>query len=124
MIKNTDIETNTLFPVPLHPRRERKRGFNQAIVLAKAIGTITNQTIYTNQSKRIIHTRQQASLKRAQRQKNLNQAFSCKPGLRHVIIIDDVFTTGSTTRSYSQCLKKAGYVVTEIWCLCVSSISE
>lgn len=103
-----------LVPVPLHPRKERERTFNQARELARAVaarlgaGTRAEQLL-----RRVIDTQTQTNLDREQRRANLKNAFalapraSINPDLRYVLI-DDVFTTGSTLNACAAVLRRAG----------------
>ena len=102
-----------LVPVPLHPRKQRERGFNQSYYIAKSLlplhRTLTLQCLL----RRTIDTSTQTRLNRQERQKNLKRAFSLKSqtnlevNKKH-IIIDDVFTTGATLNSCSQVLYQVG----------------
>jgi ComF family protein len=108
-------------PVPLHPKRLRERGFNQAELLSRQLGMRLQIPVRMNFLKRIRYTQPQASLKdRRDRLKNMNDVFSSdhipmeKTGMT-VILVDDVFTTGATMRSAAAILKKAG--VPSVWAL-------
>lgn len=106
-----------LIPVPLHASRKRKRYFNQAEELAKVIGSETNLPVL-NALRRIRSTTTQTTLTRAQRLDNLKGAFilslkksssSTEKSLpSKVILVDDVFTTGSTVDACAKVLRKAG----------------
>jgi competence protein ComFC len=87
-------------PVPIHGRRQRERGFNQAELLARVICERTGWELRADLLTRTRYTPPQAKLDRAQRQKNLADAFVLRQldailG-RHVILVDDVLTTGAT----------------------------
>ncbi len=100
-----------IIPVPLHLRRERERGFNQAEVLArifsKKFGLVINKNL-----RRGIYTTQQAKLSREQRLVNLKDAFSwidnAKMAPEKVLLVDDVFTTGATMQECAKVLKSNG----------------
>lgn len=105
-----------LVPVPLHPRKKRKRGFNQSERLASALSRAAGAgTRVVPLLRRIADTPSQTSLDRRTRQANLKNAFALEPGadlnprLRH-ILVDDVFTTGSTLNSCARALRRAGCV--------------
>lgn len=110
----------TIIPVPLHARRERERGFNQAEVLAKLFSKKFGLAINKN-LRRVIYTAQQVKLSGEERRKNLKNAFvwggeACQPGLRapeKVLLVDDVFTTGATMRECAKVLKSNGTKV--VW---------
>ena len=97
-------------PVPLHPRREYQRGFNQAQDLAGHLGLPVAPLL-----KRIVHTRSQIELPKDQRRANVQGAFALRQVPRHgmwvagvVVLVDDVSTTGSTLDACARVLKDAG----------------
>lgn len=102
-----------LVPVPLHPVRLRDRGFNQAQLLAEAIGpTFPNAVLNTN-LRRIRPTRVQSRIQdQAERRRNVRGAFAVDPDRnfdgRVVLLIDDVVTTGGTVAECARALKRAG----------------
>ncbi len=100
-----------IVPVPLHPTRERERGFNQASLLAESLGAQIS-TPSQPLLERIRYTTTQTALDRAERMENLHNAFRLRKnadvrGLR-VLLIDDVLTTGSTLSECARVLKRAG----------------
>lgn len=103
-------EDLVLVPVPLHPQRERWRGFNQSFVLAQAIGNIADLEIASHALRRIRKTHPQATLSRENRLRNLHKAFSCTaiPPHKEIMLIDDVATTGTTLEECARLLKKNG----------------
>jgi ComF family protein len=107
-----------LIPVPLAQQRFRKRGFNQAIVLAEHIHRATNLTLRTDLLVRTRETLEQAGLDQRARRKNIRRAFEItgKPP-KHVAIIDDVVTTGSTVNEVARVLKRAGAERVEVWAI-------
>ena len=101
-----------IMPVPLHSKRLRQREFNQALLLADAIGRHLNIPVaYTNLI-RAISTPAQTTLSRKSRLKNLRRAFAVRhPDAivkRRILLIDDVFTTGTTVNECAKTLRKAG----------------
>lgn len=109
-----------IIPVPLHEKRLRKRGFNQALELARPIQKHLNIPIMNKAIQRVRATTPQSSLKRTSRKRNLTNAFEIKKTLpfEHVAIIDDVVTTGSTVSALSFALKQAGVERVDVWCVC------
>jgi len=109
-LKISGLQTTLLMPIPLHPRRHKRRGYNQSIELAKALGNLQDLTV--NQDLvRIKNTASQAKLNRVQRLRNMQAAFVYQgPSLenKHILLIDDVLTTGATIEAASQAIKKAG----------------
>jgi len=100
-----------IVPVPLHPTRERERGFNQARVLAKILARRTDAPLL-DVLRRIRYTTTQTRLDRETRIRNLRNAFRLreKAAVRglHLLLIDDVLTTGSTVDECARVLKAAG----------------
>jgi len=98
-------------PVPLHATRFRERDFNQAEVLANLLAKRTGQPVI-KALKRIRYTTTQTRLDRAQRMENLRNAFRVRHASavqsRHLILVDDVFTTGSTVEECARVLQEAG----------------
>ncbi len=106
-----------IIPVPLHPARYRSRGFNQAIEIAWPISKALDIPIDNHTIKRIVNTGTQTKLHARERRKNLRGAFQLKKPLtaKHIAIIDDVITTGSTVTELAVVLKKAGAERIEVW---------
>lgn len=102
-------DADTVVPVPLHPRREYHRGFNQAEHLARCLGLPVTPLLSRTRA-----TRSQIDLPRDQRRQNVKGAFALSvPGSRLpvpgiVILVDDVSTTGSTLDACARVLKSAG----------------
>lgn len=96
-------------PVPLHPARERMRGFNQAHLLAKALAARWELPLLPVLT-RTRHTAAQMQLPADERLGNVRGAFTAQAALadRRVILVDDVFTTGSTLAACTRALKAAG----------------
>lgn len=93
------IKVDCFIPVPLHWTRQLKRGFNQAYILAKRIAQYKNVPVY-NMLKRIKATEYQARLEKFQRDQNVKEAFIVAHEYqiqgKHVVLVDDLCTTGST----------------------------
>lgn len=98
-----------ILPVPLHPRRRRERGFNQAEVLAEAVGQRLAVPL-GHDLLRIVDTRAQVGLDYAGRRANMQGAFRCGAAVRgvSVLLIDDVVTTGATMEAAGLALLDAG----------------
>lgn len=98
-----------LIPVPLHPSRLAKRGYNQAEVIARAMGERLNLPVITDAVKRIENTKPLKELSPQERRKNLQKAFAPAKNQtywKNVLIIDDIYTTGSTIDAVSRILKE------------------
>ena len=98
---------DTLMPVPLHPRKRRKRGYNQAEWIARGIETVCHCPIENNVLFRAIDTDSQTRKTIYERHRNMEEIFSLQnaDSLRgkHILLIDDVITTGATINA---CIKK------------------
>jgi ComF family protein len=108
-----DREFDVIVPVPLHPARQRERGFNQASLLALALRDRVAAPIKPL-LERVRYTTTQTAFDRTERIENLHGAFRLRRkadvrGLR-VLLIDDVLTTGATLSECARVLKKAGAV--------------
>jgi len=102
---------DALVPVPLHSSRMRARGYNQAEVLARELGRLLDIPVQTHLIRRIKKTRPQKQLNRLQRQNNLKRAFKLYRNdvkLKTIIIVDDIYTTGSTVDAMAAVLREAG----------------
>lgn len=100
-----------VIPIPLHAKRYMQRGYNQAAVIAYAFAD-KNGYAYADALCRNRATRSQVGLHRDERQKNMHGVFSMRKNSdvrgRSILLIDDVFTTGSTVASAARVLKDAG----------------
>lgn len=109
-IKHNDELPESLIAVPLHHKRIKQRGYNQASVLAQVI----SQQLHIPNNKHCVlrhkATRAQSELTAKQRQSNLRHAFtvSNKITQKHIALVDDVMTTGSTLNALATCLKRQG----------------
>ena len=102
-------DVNQIIPVPLHKKRYVERGFNQAEIIAQILSRELSIPLNKN-LKRIKYTRQQAKLDKREREENIKEAFTLSDDIipRVVIIVDDVFTTGSTMQACAKVLKEKG----------------
>jgi ComF family protein len=101
---------DAIVPVPLHNSRLRKRGYNQSTEISRVIAKETGIAIEQKIVIRHRRTLTQTGLKANQRQKNIRGAFKLlgKLNAKHVLIVDDVITTGSTVNELSRVLKQSG----------------
>ena len=106
-----------LIPVPLHTRRLRERGFNQAQELTRILSARLSIAVDSHSLCRTRDTSAQSSLPKKERQKNIRNAFalSAKVDSSHVAIIDDVMTTGLTVNEIAKILRASGVSEIEIW---------
>ena len=99
-----------ILPVPLFKKRLRQRGFNQSIELARALSKKTGWPMELHCVQRVRETSAQTGLDAKARRKNIRGAFEVVESFlqKHVVIVDDVVTTGSTVNELSRVLKKSG----------------
>ena len=105
-ISEHGFSASVVIPVPLHRKRERERGFNQAQLIAKALSL----PVDTNIVRRCKNTVTQTGLSRSERSRNLAGAFEVFGNVKgeNVLVMDDVLTTGATMNEIAKVLKKAG----------------
>lgn len=100
-----------IIPIPLHKSRKRKRGYNQAEIIAKCLSEKTGVSLVSDALFRVKKTTAQKKLDRQERMGNLRDAFALserwKP-VANVLLIDDIYTTGATVEQAAKILKKAG----------------
>lgn len=107
---------SALVPVPLHPARQRQRGFNQAERIASAAGATLGIPVLRDAVQRLRATPAQSGLDLRQRRRNLRNAFRVTGELpAHVAIVDDVVTTGSTLLALGRTLHDAGVTRIDAW---------
>lgn len=99
-------EIDLICPVPLHPKKERKRGYNQSFHLAKGLSGVLNIPVDAQTLRRKIHTATQTKRSRYERWENVEGIFEVtNPALfegKHLLLVDDVVTTGSTLEACVQ----------------------
>ena len=109
-----------VIPVPLHPRRLRWRGFNQAVILAREVGRLEKIPVDPFILLRSRETPPQTQLAEEERRKNMRAAFAVNPAKpiegKTLLLVDDVYTSGATVNECSRTLLRAGakevYVLT------------
>ncbi|MFK2891064.1 ComF family protein [Dyella flagellata] len=109
-----------IVPVPLHRRRLRERGYNQAFELAKPLARALGIACRHDVLRRVRHTDAQTGLDAVERRRNLREAFALLASARlpdHVAVLDDVFTTGATLSECTRILKHAGIARVDVWAL-------
>jgi ComF family protein len=107
-----DCEADVILPVPLHPKRLRWRGFNQALLLARQVGRAYGIPVDPFALRRIKQTPPQTQLNEEERRRNVRGAFALAPDRsieeKKVLLVDDVYTSGATVNECSRTLRRAG----------------
>lgn len=116
LMKTPLSSTDVIVPVPLHPKKLRKRGFNQSEIIARGMAESMGKKIISGALKRKRYTESQTSRSRYERWENVEGIFRTrKPQLltgKHILLVDDVVTTGSTLEACaSEILKLQGTTV-------------
>ena len=106
---------DALAPVPLHPRRLTRRGFNQAEEIARFIGRSIGVPVLPGLCRRVRHTRMQSRLSDEERRVNVAGAFACARSPLRPAIVDDVVTTGATVDAMAAALIAAGAERVQVW---------
>ena len=115
-------------PIPLHPNRCKQRGFNQAEIIAKGFCQLTGYKLYSSGLKRIRDTQQMFGLNPAERQNNVKNAFilgkdlAQLPSSSSILLIDDIYTTGTTAREAAKVLQANGITVLGIAAIASSKV--
>lgn len=114
-----DEMPDCIIPVPLHPKRQRQRGYNQAYELVKPLARHLNIPIDNKSCRRQKHTSAQSDLDAKHRKKNIRNAFQFENTSRynHVIVFDDVITTGSTISELVKEIKRQEVKRVDVWSL-------
>lgn len=118
---------DVLVPVPLHPRRQAEREFNQAERLARRLAAATKLPVNNRLLRRTRFTRSQTQLERHERVRNVRGAFALRPGADpkglRIVLVDDVLTTGATTNACARVLMRAGAREVCVWTLARGMLS-
>lgn len=101
-------QVDVLIPVPLHPKKEAKRGYNQSALIAEGVATVTGKKHLPKALHRVKHTESQTQKSREERVANVADAFHIPDPRaltgRHVLLLDDVLTTGATIEAVAKTL--------------------
>ncbi len=112
------VSPQVIIPVPLHPSKQRARGYNQAQLLASRLSEYTSIPLANDLIYRVKKTIPQKELSDSNRKKNMKKAFKMAENIVKLdvaMVVDDIYTTGSTMDAISACLLEVG--VKEIYCL-------
>jgi ComF family protein len=117
LAQRIQVRPDCLVAMPLHPVRLQERGFNQSLLLARHLGRQLNLPVLPDACRRIRNTPSQSTLPWKERGKNMRKAFSSSAAVagKHVAIVDDVMTTGSTLNELALALLNAGATEVSAW---------
>jgi len=115
-----------LIPVPLHPKREKQRGYNQSLMIAKGINEVTGIPIGDKYLIRAVNTATQTKKSAEERYKNVKDIFEVRFSEelegKHVLLIDDVLTTGATLESCAHQLEDiSGIIISAATAACAGN---
>jgi ComF family protein len=123
--RSARIIADALVPLPLFPDKERKRGFNQSELLCEGIAGQLNIPVLKNAIARLRRTETQTRKGRIERWRNMDGTFAVKDPAsvnnKHILLVDDVLTTGATLEACGSELIKTGNVQLSVACLCFAS---
>ncbi len=118
--QNRRVPVDMAAAIPLHPQRQKERGYNQSHLLAMEFSRATGIPVAINALRRVRHTLPQVTLTPAERWQNVQDAFLGEPSLlagRSVLLIDDVCTTGATLEACARAALQAG--ARAVWAMTV-----
>ncbi len=120
------LHLEAILPVPIHPKRMKKRGYNQAALFAHTLGGQLRIPVYDSLLIRTLNTLPQKNLSPEKRLENLQKAFALHPALesgqlpfQSVLLVDDIYTTGATMEAITRILKQAGVSHVYIFSICI-----
>ena len=103
-------DIDLIVPIPIHPQKRRKRGYNQSEFIAKGVANITHKELSNNLVSKSFNTQSQTRKGRFKRWKNVKSTFQLSQDIditnKHILLIDDVVTTGSTVEACGEVLLK------------------
>ena len=107
-----DKNFDAVVPIPLNKRKERERGYNQSDFIARGIASVIRIPVVNTVLRRVKYTVTQTRLNAEQRKENMSEAFEISNGSlvreKHILLVDDVITTGSTIQEAAKVLRQAG----------------
>jgi len=114
-----------IIPIPLHVSRLQRRGFNQAVEIAKPLSKLLGIPLNLTDCSRVRATNPQFNLSVNERTGNIKNAFEVLRDIdaKHVAIVDDVMTTGSTVAEFARILKFAGVETVDVWACARATIN-
>lgn len=117
---------DAILPMPLHTKRLRSRGYNQALEIAKPIARRIKRPILLDACVRSKSTQPQTTLSRKARAQNMQNAFILQRNVnfKHIAILDDVVTTGNTIDALAKTLQRHHSLNIEVWCCAKGTLSD
>jgi len=117
---------DAILPVPLHNARLAQRGFNQSLEISRDVAKQKKIPLLIDQVSREKHTEAQTHLNKQQRLKNVKGCFKVlsTPVAKHIVIVDDVITTGATTNELAMLLKAEGVEKVGVWSIARADIGS
>lgn len=117
-------DIDIIVPIPIHPNKRAKRGYNQAAYFGKGVSEILGLTMRENVIVKSIYTKSQTKMGRIERIKNVFDSFEIKDknGIqgRHILIVDDVLTTGATIEACARKLMEANNIKISVMTACIA----
>lgn len=113
------VQMDVIVPVPLHPKKEKRRGFNQTVLLCRAISEKTGLPVLEQGLRRKKDTAPQSLLSVEERKENLRDVFEAAMDMegKRILLVDDIFTTGTTCSECARALYRAGAAEVCVFCL-------
>lgn len=117
LLLRIDRSPDCLIPMPLHPEKLRRRGFNQAQLIAQPVAHALDIPLLSDACSRLRDTPSQTGLPWDQRDENVRGAFGCRTDLsgKHVALVDDVMTSGASMNALAAQVKECGAATVSAW---------
>ncbi len=115
-----------IVPVPMHKKRERERGYNQSLLIAKELSAVTQIPVRNDIIVKTHNTKPQKELSAVERKNNLKNAFKIMCDdvqLKSILVVDDIYTTGSTADAVAKTLRGAGVGNVYVLCMCTGKVA-
>jgi len=124
----SSLSIQAIIPVPIHEKKKKERGYNQAELLANTLSNYLSIPTFSSILIRSVYTTPQKELSPRERLSNLSQAFYVNPDfqaschfLKTVLLVDDIYTTGATLEACTRILKKYGVETVYTLCICIGA---